>query len=156
TQAALMPTLARTPGELTAANAVISTIESFAIFVGPALAGFLIALTSTGVVFAVNTGMLVIASFFVARIKAPTVERKPELESSTIVSELLAGFRVVGRDKPLRVLTVLLTAQTLVLGAFEVYIVVIAFQLLHKGASGVGLLNSAMGVGALVGGVVAL
>jgi MFS family permease len=155
-QAALTPSLARTPGELTAANAVVSTIESFAIFVGPALAGFLLAVTSTGVVFAVNTAMLAIASVFVARIHAPQVEQKPEIEASTIVSEALVGFRVVGRKGPLRVLTLLLAAETLVLGAFEVYIVVIAFQLLDHGASGVGLLNSAMGVGALLGGLVAL
>ena len=155
-QAALTPSLARTPGELTAANAVVSSVESLAIFVGPALAGFLLAVTSTGVVFTVNTGMLVLASFFVARIRTERVEREPEIEASTIVSEFLAGFRVVGRNRPLRTLTLLLAAQTLVLGAFEVYVVVIAFQLLDRGASGVGLLNSAMGVGAVVGGMVAL
>ena len=46
-QAALTP---RSPdaAELTAANAVTSTIESLAVFVGPALAGLLLALTSTG------------------------------------------------------------------------------------------------------------
>jgi MFS family permease len=40
-QAALTPTLARTPDELTAANAVGSGIDSIAIFAGPALAGAL-------------------------------------------------------------------------------------------------------------------
>ncbi len=38
-QAALTPTLARTPEELTAANAVASGIDSIAIFAGPAIAG---------------------------------------------------------------------------------------------------------------------
>ena len=47
-QAALTPTLAQTPEELTAANAVASGIESVAVFAGPALAGVLLALTSTG------------------------------------------------------------------------------------------------------------
>ena len=34
-QAAMTPSLARTPAELTAANAVVSTMESLAVFVGP-------------------------------------------------------------------------------------------------------------------------
>ena len=38
-QTALMPSLAHEPRELIAANAVSSTLESLAFFVGPALAG---------------------------------------------------------------------------------------------------------------------
>src|SRR3990170_6772703 len=55
-QAAPTPSLARSPSELTAANAVASTVESLAIFVGPALAGLLLGVTSTGTVFVVNVG----------------------------------------------------------------------------------------------------
>jgi MFS family permease len=152
-QAALMPSLARSPTELTAANAVVSTVESLAVFVGPALAGLLLSLTSTGWVFTVNALMLVVSTFFVLRVRAPRVKKEPEIEAATIVSEAFAGFRVIGRDRPLRVLTILLTAQTVILGALEVYIVVMAFELLEQGAAGVGILNSVMGVGALVGGI---
>ncbi len=155
-QAALTPSLARTPAELTSANAVTSTIESLAIFVGPALAGVLLAVASTSLVFAVNAGMLAVALLFLLRVHAPTATRKPELEAGTIVSELFAGFKVVGGNPPLRVLLGLLTAQTLVAGALQVYIVVVSFDLLDQGEAGVGYLNSAVGVGALVGGLVAL
>ena len=48
-QAALTPSLARTPEELTAANAVASGVESIAVFAGPALAGVLLGVASTGV-----------------------------------------------------------------------------------------------------------
>src|SRR4051812_20902017 len=44
-EAALIPTLARTPEELTAANVASSTIESIGIFGGPALGGILLAAT---------------------------------------------------------------------------------------------------------------
>ena len=44
--AAIMPSVARTPSELTAANAVSSTLESTGYIVGPALAGLLIAASS--------------------------------------------------------------------------------------------------------------
>ena len=155
-QAALTPSLAKTPQELTAANAVTSTIESLAIFVGPALAGLVLALTSTGVVFTLNAAMLAIAVLFVARVDAPRRESAPQLRAGTIASELLAGFRIAGGDAPLRVLLGLLTAQTLVAGTLQVYVVVVAFEELGQGEAGVGYLNSAIGVGALVGGVIAL
>ena len=155
-QAALTPTLARTPAELTAANAVTSTIESLAVFVGPALAGLLLALTSTEIVFAVNAAMLAMAALFLVRIDVPVVKRAPQLEASTIASEVLAGFRTIGRHRYLRVLVGLLGAQTLVAGALQVFIVVTAFELLDRGEAGVGYLNSAIGVGALLGGVFAL
>jgi MFS family permease len=49
----------------------------------------------------------------------------------------------------------LLGAQTLVAGALQVLVVVTAIRLLDLGKSGVGFLNSAFGVGALVGAVAA-
>src|SRR5947207_8151027 len=44
-EAALVPSLARTPEELTAANVAASTIESVGIFGGPALGGILLAVS---------------------------------------------------------------------------------------------------------------
>jgi MFS family permease len=155
-QAALTPSLCASPTELTAANAVASTIESVAVFLGPALSGILLAVASTGAVFAVTASMLVVSGFFVLRI--PAAEAAPpkhELEASTIASEALAGFRAVGSEPPLRVLIGLLTAQTLIAGAVQVYIVVVSIELLGLGKAGVGYLNSAIGVGSIVGGIVA-
>src|SRR5205823_242168 len=53
-QAALLPALARTPEELTAANVSSSTLESLGFCVGPALGGVLLAVSSTWVVFVVT------------------------------------------------------------------------------------------------------
>ena len=155
-QAALMPTLARTPGELTAANAVASTIESLAIFVGPMLAGLALSVASTATVFALNAAALMFAVALLARLHVPRVERQPEIEAGTILHEAAAGFRTIGRDSSLRVLIGLFGAQTFVAGALQVYIVVMAFEVFDRGDAGVGFLNSAMGVGALIGGVAAL
>ena len=63
-QAALTPTLAQSPTELTAANAVASGMESIAIFVGPALAGILLGLASTGLVFTLTALMIVASTIF--------------------------------------------------------------------------------------------
>jgi MFS family permease len=153
---ALTPALCSSPEELTATNAVTSTIESLGTFVGPALAGLLLAVASLGTVFAFTTVLMAIFALFVARIRAPGVaEPKAELEASTIASESLAGFQAIGKEPPLRVLVALFTAQTFVAGAVGVFMVVLALQVLRLGNAGVGYLNSAFGVGALIGGVVA-
>jgi len=154
-QAALTPSLARSPSELTAANAVASTVESLAAFIGPAIAGLLLAVTSMGTVFAVTAGLIAVSTFFVLRIHAPESKGRRELEASTIVSEALVGFRTVAREPTLRVLVGLFTAQTFVAGATQVFLVVSAIELLDLGDAGVGYLNSAIGIGALVGGVLA-
>ena len=155
-QAAIMPTLAATPSELTATNAVSSTVESLAFFLGPAVAGLLLAVTGVDVVFAVAAVMFGIASLVILRMNVPRTEASKEVEASTILSECMAGFRVVFQHKELRVLMGLFTAQTLVAGLMLVFLVVVAIELLDIGDAGVGYLNSAFGVGALVGAIGAL
>ncbi|MGH3135204.1 MAG: MFS transporter [Gaiellaceae bacterium] len=155
-QAAMTPALARSPRELTAANAVASTIESLAVFVGPALAGLLLGVTSTGTVFLVNVGLVVVSGLFVIRLPESRPRRERETEASTIASEVLMGFRTIAREPSLRLLIGLFTAQTFVAGALAVYVVVVAIDLLELGDAGVGYLNSALGAGAIVGGVFAL
>src|SRR5215467_3224680 len=53
TQSALLPSLVRRPEELTAANLVLTTIESVGIFVGPAIGGILLAVAGTDTIFAI-------------------------------------------------------------------------------------------------------
>jgi MFS family permease len=152
--AAVTPSVARTPEELTASNAVASTLESVSYFVGPALAGILLAATGADIVFFLTAGAYVLTALFIARVRPPEPSERPA--RSNFLIEAFAGFRTVGRDPRLRVLLTLFSAQTLVAGSLAVLVVVMAFELLELGESGVGYLNSAVGVGALVGSVVAL
>jgi MFS family permease len=156
-QAALTPGLASTPEELTAANAVASGVESVAVFAGPALAGLLLALASTGAVFTATAVLVAISAFFVVLIRVEHEERpRRELAASTIAAERLAGFTVLGQHPSLRVMLLLLTAQTTLFGALQVFIVVMALDLLGLGDGGVGYLNAAIGIGAFIGAVGAL
>ena len=155
--AAIMPSVARTPSELTAANAVSSTLESTGYIVGPALAGLLIAATKPEIVFFVTAALFVVSALVISRVNAPAeAERREGGERSSILAEALLGFRTVGRDSRLRMLLGLFSAETLVAGALAVLIVVMAFELLDMGESGVGYLNAAIGVGALIGSLAAL
>lgn len=156
-QAALTPSLARTPEELTAANAVASGVESVAVFAGPALAGVLFAVASTGLVFTMTALLVVVSALLLLLIHLERVEEPPrQLEASTIMAERLAGFTTLGRNRALLLMMVLLTAQTAVFGAVQVFIVVTALQLLDLGDSGVGYLSAAIGIGAFIGAVAAL
>ncbi len=156
-QAALTPGLATTPEELTAANAVASGVESIAVFAGPALAGVLFAVASTGVVFTVTALLIVASAAFLLLVRVEHVaEPRRELQASTIAAERLAGFTTLGRNPSLRLMMVLLTAQTTIFGAVQVFIVVTALELLDLGDGGVGYLNAAIGIGAFVGAVAAL
>jgi MFS family permease len=154
-QAALIPTLARDPGELTAANVASSTIESVGSFVGPALGGLLLAVTSPGVVFAATAGAFVWSALNVARIAA-TPPARGEAAEEALHREVLAGFRAIFAVPSLRLVVGLYSAQTLVAGALNVLVIVAAIELLDLGRSGPGLLNSAVGIGGLFGAAVAL
>jgi len=155
-EAALIPTLARTPEELTAANVAASTIESIGMFGGPALGGLLLAATGVGTVFIVTAGMLVLSAVLLVGVRpAAATEQEEAAEPEDIVDELLAGFRTIASEKRLRLLVGLFSAQTFVDGMLNVLIVVIALDLLDAGNAGVGFLNSAIGIGGLLGAVAA-
>ena len=68
----------------------------------------------------------------------------------------MAGFRVIGSDRSLLLVSALACAQTLVAGAAVVFTVTIALEVVLLGDPGVGYLNAVMGVGAICGGLVAL
>ncbi|HKO74773.1 MAG TPA: MFS transporter [Gaiellaceae bacterium] len=154
-QAALIPTLARDPRELTAANVASSTIESVGSFLGPAIGGLLLAVTSPGVVFAATAGAFVWSALNVARIPASPPAREDVVEEA-LHREALAGFRAIFAHPSLRLVVGLYSAQTLVAGALNVLVIVAALELLDLGRSGPGLLNSAVGIGGLIGAGVAL
>jgi MFS family permease len=151
-QAALTPSLARAPEELTAANVVSTTIESVGFFAGPAIGGLVLSVSGASTVFVIAAGLMLWSVVLLTRIYAPAQERHaPE----SIRTELLAGARTVVRERRLRLLIALFSAQTFVDGMLGVLIVVIALKLLSSGRAGVGFLNSAVGVGGLVGALLA-
>jgi MFS family permease len=148
-QAALTPSLVRTPEELTAANVVASAVESIGLFAGPALGALLLVVAGTGTVFAVTSVLLVAAVLLVRRI---SIAGEPSPEPSVSRSEtLLAGWRAIASDPGLRVVIGLFTAQTLVAGLVQVLVVVLAIELLSLGTAGVGWLNGVIGIGATLG-----
>jgi MFS family permease len=147
--AALTPSLVRTPEELTAANVLASGVESVGLFVGPALGALLLSVSSSGVVFAVTAGMLLVAVALVAEI---SVRGEPSSELHAAQRhDWLAGGRAIAFERDLRVVVGLYSTQTLVAGMLNVLVVVLAVQLLDLGTAGVGWLAGMIGIGAVLG-----
>jgi MFS family permease len=155
-QAALLPSLASTPEELTAANVTFSSIESVSLFAGPALGGLLLAVTDEAVVFLVAAGFAVMAALLIAGVRATGAAAARERRSEDFLTELSAGYRTIGSEPGLPLIAGLWTAAWLTAGALHVLLVATALDLLDLGESGVGFLSAAIGVGGTLGVVVAL
>ncbi|MGH3003342.1 MAG: MFS transporter [Gaiellaceae bacterium] len=159
-ESSLLPTLARSPQELTAANITSSSFDSIGAFAGPAIGAFLLAFGGYTTAFALVAGTFAWSALFVVRISSPAAERAEETAGEPAESkephELVAGFRAIGAEPRLRLLIGLYGAQCFAAGALGVLIVATALRLLDIGNSGVGLLQAACGIGAVVGAGVAL
>src|SRR5829696_2728545 len=156
-QNALLPSLARTTDELTAANVASSWTESISVLGGPALAALLLGASGPGAVFAVMAAALAGSALLVSGVRT-TPEPVPAAASTGragwlggMVRTALGGFTTLARERLPRLSVGLLSAQYLMVGVLDVLLVVLAFEVLHIGSAGVGLLNSAVGAGAIAG-----
>jgi MFS family permease len=130
-----------------------NTVSSVGMFAGPALGGVLLALSGPSAVFALTAGLTLWSAVFVLRVPWDPAPERPA-EPPHILAELTAGFRAVIHRRALRVVIGLSGAQAVVDGALEVLLVVLALRLLHGGNASLGWLNTAMGIGSIVGAVV--
>ena len=109
----------------------------------------LLALALTAVMFA-------LAGAALAGIPRDVREPEPHAEPEERLEEMAAGFRAVAAEPGLRLVVGVLGVSTLVEGAIDVLVVLIALESLDLGAAGVGWLNSAWGLGGIVGGALAV
>jgi MFS family permease len=147
THLSALPELAETPAQLTASNALTSTIEALAIFIGPLLAAAMIALDGPGAVFAATAVLMVTVGLLSLAIHARARLR----EGRHPVGDALEGFRELRRRPGARLLLGFVAGQTMVIGALDVLTVVLAYSVLAMGPSGPGVLSAAVGVGGLLG-----
>jgi MFS family permease len=153
-QAALLPSLARTPSELTTANVAAATIETGSMLVGPALAGVALAATGPAVVFAASAAVLVAGAVLVRGARSHPHSEAVVRQAGSFASaaaDMLTGFRLSFRERQPRVVLAIIAAGSILWGMLDVLLVVLAIDVLKLGDSGVGLLNAAVGAGGLLG-----
>jgi MFS family permease len=152
-EGALMPQLARTPQELSAANVTHSGMDNLGFLGGSIMTGVVLAIASVQAAFAV-AGLAVAASCIALLTMRP--DSRPRYDADTdaggVARQTAAGFRSLVSEPPLRLLGACLTLLVFVEGAADVLIVIVALDLLELDDSSIGYINAAWGVGALVAG----
>ena len=163
-QAALLPSLARTPDELTAANVTSATIMNLSGFIGPALGGLLIAAVGPEPVFGITALTMLWSALLIAPLRGRGVRPAHDGEAPAdagapppagILREAVAGFALIGGDRQLQVLLGLYAAVCVTAGSLNVFIVVLALEEMDLGDAGVGYLNAAISVGGVLGALAA-
>jgi hypothetical protein len=123
-QSALIPSLAATPDQLTAANVVAGWLEAAGAAAAGLLVGVLISLAGVGSVFAVCAGLGLAAALLVAGLRATSLAAETEADAST--AGVAEGLRLAVRQPRLRLMLALLTADAVVVGALDLLVTRIA------------------------------
>jgi len=136
--------------DLSNAISLNSSSMNFALLVGPAIAGTLIAAFGEGICFLVNSlsYIAVIAALFAMRLPA-----MPAYESNgtNVFEEFREGLKYVYDSLPMRNIIIFLATASLVGMSYIVLMPIFAKEILHGNAQTLGFLLSAAGVGALFG-----
>jgi MFS family permease len=139
------------PDHLRNAVSLNSVLVNVARIVGPAVAGILIATVGEGVCFLVN------AASFVAVVASLTTMDLTTLTPTEPTprgrGQLREGLRYVRGTPELAIPLLMMAAVGCLTYEFQVTLPVMASRGLHVGASGFGFMTAAMGVGAVIGGL---
>jgi CRP-like cAMP-binding protein len=143
-QAWLLPSLARAPSELSAAATGVSMVKTLSQAVGALAGGLLVAVLSPGTVMAGAAAAMLVAAALTQGLGGATRQAAaPALRAG------LQAIPAVLRHHEASPLVLASGLRTLARGLWSALLVVVALQLLDLGSSGVGVLNAAVGVGAV-------
>ena len=148
-QSALVPSVAATPDQLTAANVVVGWLEAAGYAAAGLLAGVLISLAGVGSVFAVCAGLGLAAALLVAGLRVAPLA-SPEQDADGVLSGVGEGLRLAVRRPRLRLMLALLAAEAVVVGALELLVVILAISVLDRPQAWAGYLAFAFGTGAVL------
>jgi hypothetical protein len=154
-QATLIPSLAVTAHQLTAANVVAGWVEAVSAAASGLLTGLLIAAGGVGVVFAVCAGLGAAAVLLVAGLRVPALGASPG-RAPAVLGDLRDSLRLTARQPRLRLMVGLLTADAVVVGALDLLIVILAISVLGRPEAWAGYLNFAAGAGAVLAATVSV
>ncbi|HEV8277819.1 MAG TPA: cyclic nucleotide-binding domain-containing protein [Streptosporangiaceae bacterium] len=154
-QSTLIPSVAATPDQLTAANVAAGWLEATGIAMAGLLTGVLISLGGVAAVFAVCAGLGVVAALLVAWLRVPALasprERCPgQQRAPGVLADVGECLLLTVRRPRLRLMLALLTAEAAVVGALDLLFVILAIEVLGRPQAWAGYLNLAYGVGAVL------
>jgi CRP-like cAMP-binding protein len=145
-QAALLPRIARTPGELTATAAMVSNVKTSGQLLGALVGGALVALLPIPLPVAVAAALYAAAALLTLGERGTGAMRAPWIGLSAV----RAGLRTLGGSSDARLIVGYSSARSLVRGLWFSLAVVVSLELLSLGPSGLGVLMAAAAGGALL------
>ena len=148
-QSALVPQLARTPKELVATAASLSTVKTLSQALGSVAGGLLLAAATPPVVFSAMAALFAVAALVTvpyARHRGPVRVERPRPELGAV----LRGMRLVVQTPDVGSILLVSGLRTFVRGMWIAIAVIASLKLLHAGSAGVGLLMLAAGIGSLI------
>jgi len=140
------------PDHLRNAVTLNSVLVNLARTVGPAIAGVLIATVGDGVCFLANAASFLAVVFSLVTLDRQLLNPTPPLPRQR--GQLRQGLAYVRAVPELFVPLLMMGAVGCLTYEFQVTLPVMARGALHAGATGYGLMTAAMGVGAVLGGLV--
>ncbi|AXK37396.1 MFS transporter [Streptomyces armeniacus] len=155
-QPGVASTVPRVARDVQGANGAIRTAESLMMLAGPALAGMLVALTSPGGVFAAHAATYAVSALCLLLLRlAPAAEGHGGRGRTTYRADLAEGWR------EFRARTwmwgVIVIWMVLMISASGPLVPLTAAEIIpDHGAGAFGLVNSALGAGTAVGGLLAM
>jgi MFS family permease len=147
---ALLPALAKSPEDLTRANAVRGMLDSLSTLGGPLGAAVLLAASGPALAFAACAAASLLGGLVVVALPYDEPPRADAVRGSA-GRDVVQGFTTIAGDRTLSLITGLGVVQTLTRGCLTVFTVVLAIDLLDTGDPGVGVLNAAVGAGGVLG-----
>jgi hypothetical protein len=154
-QSTLIPSLAATTDQLTAANVVLSWVEAVAIAIAGSMTGALIWLGGVASVFMVCALLAAVAALLVFTLRVPALAT-PRGDASEETASIGAGIRLASRQPRLRLMLALVTAGSAVVGSLDMLFVVLAVTVLGRPQAWAGYLNSVYGLGAILAAAVSV
>lgn len=146
---ALIPSLVDA-ATLPSAVAINSLMFNIARFIGPAIAGFVIAEGSLGLAFVINACTYVVFSLALARVRLPPEAMAPRRD---FLRQTFDGYRYAVRHPGIGHLMVLFSVTTVGIRGFNELFPGFTDVVFHRGAQGLAWLTATMGLGAIVGGL---
>ncbi len=140
------------PDEVRNAVSLNSTLLNAARAIGPAVAGILIATVGDGICFLLNAVSFVAVVFSLATMDPKLLQPSPP--AGRAKGQVREGFRYVAHAPRLAVPLVMMAIVGTLAYEFQVVLPVLAKSTFHGGAEAYGFMTAAMGIGAVLGGLV--
>ncbi|HXQ50670.1 MAG TPA: MFS transporter [Stellaceae bacterium] len=146
---ALVPSLVDN-ATLPSAVAINSLMFNLARFIGPAIAGVVIAEGSIGLAFVLNACAYVVFSLALARVNVPREKFAPRRD---FLRQSLDGYIYAVRHPGIGQMMVMFSVTTIGIRGYNELFPGFADVVFHRGAQGLAWLTATMGLGAILGGI---